>query len=153
MHRIAVLAALALLATIPIRAAADFSGKWEFNPAKSSNIGMMAEMKLTATIKQTSQELHITNLSSFNGREQSSETLFDLTGKPVQNKNPMEAVAETITRWNGKQLVTTWTSPGSVAGTTSVRTETRTLSSDSRTLTVESRRGKQAPMIMVYERR
>jgi hypothetical protein len=138
---------------IPLAAQQDFSGRWEFVPAESRNIGMMGGMKLVATIRQTAQEMIVSNLSSFNGREQSSDIRFDLTGKPVQNKNPMEAVAETISKWDGKELVTTWTSPGSVAGSTSVRVETRVLSSDGKTLTVESRRGKQPPMIMVYERR
>jgi hypothetical protein len=95
----------------------------------------------------------VTNDSSFNGREQSSETRFDLTGKPVSNKNPMEATAETVTKWDGKNLVTTWTSPGSIAGSTSVRTETRSLSADGRTMTVESKRGKQPAMVMVYDRK
>src|SRR5579862_1229981 len=141
------------LIALPMLAQTDFSGKWEFNPSRSQNIGMMAEMKLTATLKQTDQELVITNASVFNGREQTSETRLDLTGKPVPNKNPMEAMADTVTKWDGKILVTTWTSPASIAGSTSVRTETRTLSADGRTMTVESRRGKQPPMVMVYDRK
>jgi hypothetical protein len=142
-----------LFTALPGLAQEDFSGKWEFNAEKSQNIGMMAEMKLTATLKQTSQELVVTNATKFNGREQSSEMRFDLTGKPVPNKNPMEAMAETVSKWDGKILVTKWTSPGSIAGSTSVRTETRSLSADGRTLTVESKRGKQPAMVMVYDRK
>ncbi len=153
MHRIAEFLAVALTVAVPLIAQQDFSGKWEFNAAKSQNIGMMAAMKLIATVKQDSREMVITNVSNFNGREQSSETRLDLTGKPVPNKNPMEAMADTVTKWDGKILVTTWTSPGSIAGSTSVRTETRTLSADGRTMTVESRRGKQPPMVMVYDRK
>ena len=152
MQRIAQLSGAALLLALPMLAQPDFSGKWEFNPSKSRNIGMMAEMKLIATVKQTPQELLVVNVSTFNGREQSSEIRLDLTGKPAPNKNPMEATAETVTRWDGELLVTTWTSPGSIAGSTSVRTETRSLSADG-TMTVESRRGKQAAMVMVYDRR
>ena len=153
MHKIAELAGAALLAVLPILAQQDFSGKWEFSPSRSQNIGMMAEMKLIATVKQTSQELVVTNASTFNGREQSSEMRFDLTGRPTPNKNPMEATAETVTKWDGKLLVTTWTSPGSIAGSTNVRTETRSISADGRTMTVESRRGKQPAMVMVYDRK
>jgi hypothetical protein len=153
MHKIAELTRAALLMALPVLAQQDFSGKWEFNPSKSRNIGMMAEMKLIATVKQILQELAITNVSSFNGREQSSEIRLDLTGKPAPNKNPMEAVAETVTKWDGKLLVTTWTSPGSIAGSTSVRTETRSVSADGRAMTVESRRGKQPAMVMVYDRK
>lgn len=153
MHKIRELAGVALLMALPVLGQQDFSGKWEFNPAKSQNIGMMAAMKLTATVKQTAQDLVVTNVSNFNGREQTSEMRLDLTGKPVPNKNPMEAVAETVTKWDGKTLVTTWTSPGSIAGSTSVRTETRSLSADGHTMTVESRRGKQPAMVMVYDRK
>ena len=144
---------LLLAAALPILAQSDFFGSWEFNPSKSQNIGMMAQMKLLSTVKQTKQELIITSVSTFNGREQTNETRFDLTGKPVANKNPMEATAETVTKWDGNKLVTTWTSPGSIAGTNSVRTETRSLSADGRTMTVESSRGKGPAMVMVYDRK
>lgn len=147
-----VIAAMAL-AALPILAEQDFSGKWEFNPSKSQNIGMMAEMRLVSTVKQTQQELAISDASTFNGREQINQIRLDLTGKTVPNKNPMEATAETVTKWDGNKLVTTWTSPGSVAGTKTVRTETRFLSVDGRTMTVESSRGKGPAMVMVYDRR
>jgi hypothetical protein len=152
MNRTIVPACVVIAAAMPLFAQQDFSGKWDFNAAKSRNIGMMAQMKLTATVTQTRQQLHITNASIFNGQQQTSETVFDLTGKPMPNKNPMEAEAETITRWDGGKLVTTWTSPGSIAGSTSVRTETRYLSPDGRTMTVESSRGKRPSMVMVYDR-
>ncbi|HLK21231.1 MAG TPA: hypothetical protein VKT81_19910 [Bryobacteraceae bacterium] len=131
----------------------DFSGTWEFNPSKSQNIGMMAEMKLTSTVKQSKRELIITDVSTFNGRQQTNQTRLDLTGKPVPNQTPMEAKAETVTNWDGDRLVTTWTSPGSIAGTTSVRTETRSLSEDRKTMTVESSRRKGPAMVMVYDRK
>jgi hypothetical protein len=131
----------------------DFSGKWEFNPSLSKNIGMMAQMKLTAKVKQTSDKLIVTSSTAFNGNFQESDLRLDLTGKTVQNRNPMEALADTVSRWDGKKLVTTWTSPGSVAGTTSVRIETRFLSDDGHTMTVESKRGNAPAIVMVYERK
>jgi hypothetical protein len=143
----------AILAAHPLCAEQDFSGQWEFNPSKSQNIGMMAQMKLLTTVKQTKREVIITDFSTFNGKEQTNETRFDLTGKPVPNKNPMEATAETVTKWDGDKLVTTWTSPGSIAGTNSIRTETRSLSPDRRSMTVESSRGKGPAMVMVYDRK
>ena len=152
MNRIIVLAAMAALASLPAAAQQDFSGKWLFNASKSQNIGMMAEMKLVATVKQSDDLLIITNQTVFNGKETSSEIRLDLTGKPVPNQSPMEAPAETVTRWDGKKLVTTWTSPGSVAGSTSVRTEVRYLSPDGKVLTVESGRGKRPSLVMVYDR-
>jgi hypothetical protein len=147
------LVSVALLTSLPLLAQADFSGKWELNTTKSKNIGMMSQMKLISTITQTAEELVVSNATTFNGKESESEIRLDLTGKPVPNKNPMEAPAETITKWQGKALVTTWTSPGSIAGTKSVRTEKRILSPDNQVLTVESSRGTSPPIVMVYDRR
>jgi hypothetical protein len=131
----------------------NFSGTWEFSPAKSKNVGMMSEMKITATVRQGAGELVITNASVLNGEKQTFETRLDLSGKTVVNETPMGARAETVTKWDGKRLVTTWTSAGSVAGTQTVRTETRSLSDDGKTLSVESSRAKAAPMVMIYERK
>ncbi len=138
---------------MPLLADSNFVGKWELNTSRSKNIGMMAQMKLTATVEQTASELIIRNVSVFDGREQTSELKFDLTGKPVPNKSPMEATAETVSKWEGERLVTTWTSEGSVAGSKSVRTETRYLSDGGRTLIMESQRGQSPAMVMVYDRK
>ncbi len=146
------LGAIAIVASTAAWGQQSFAGKWVFNAAKSQNIGMMSEMKLVASVKQTSDTLLITNTSVFNGQGQTSETRLDLNGKPVKNKNPMEAEADTVTKWDGNKLVTTWTSPGSVAGSTSVRTEIRFLSADGKVMTVESSRGKRPSMVMVYDR-
>jgi hypothetical protein len=152
MKSIRVLGAIAFMAATTAWAQQNFSGKWVLNVTKSQNIGMMSEMKLVASVKQTSDTLLITNTSVFNGQQQIGETRLDLNGKPVKNKNPMEAEADTVTRWEGDKLVTTWTSPGSVAGSTSVRTETRSLSTDGKVMTVESSRAKRPSMVMVYDR-
>jgi hypothetical protein len=152
MNGIRVLIGTALLA-MPILAQPSFSGKWELNAAQSKNIGMMAQMKLISIVKQTHDEMAITNVSTLDGKEQTSEFRFDLTGKSVPNKAPMEAPAETVTKWDGNRLVTTWTSPGSVAGTKTVRTETRSLSDDGRTMTVEGKRGQSPAIVMVYDRK
>jgi hypothetical protein len=152
MNKVSVLLCLAGIMTLPAFAQADLSGKWELNAAKSKNIGMMSQMKLIATIQQTAGLAVISNATTFNGQDSTSEIRLDLMGKTVLNKNPMEAEAETVTKWRGKVLVTTWTSPGSVAGTKSVRTETRSLSPDGRILTVESSRGSSPPIVMVYDK-
>jgi hypothetical protein len=152
MSGIRVFIGVALLA-MPMLAQPSFSGKWEFNVAQSKNVGMMAQMKLTSTVQQTCDEMIITNVSVLDGKEQASELRFDLTGKPAPNKAPMEAPAETVTKWDGNRMVTTWTSAGSVAGTKTVRTETRSLSDDGRTMTVESRRGQSRAIVMVYDRK
>ena len=90
MNGIRVLIGAALLA-MPILAQPSFSGKWELNAAQSKNIGMMAQMKLISIVKPTHDEMAITNVSMLDGKEQTSEFRFDLTGKSVPNKAPMEA--------------------------------------------------------------
>src|SRR5580765_5110202 len=52
----------------------DFSGAWELNPDKSKNIGMMAQMKMTQTIQQTDSSLDITIHTTFQGRDDDSQT-------------------------------------------------------------------------------
>lgn len=131
----------------------DFSGEWQLVPAKSKNIGMMAQMKITDKVRQSANTLVITSMSVLNDMEMTSEIRFDLTGKPVENTMPMSPKAETVSRWEDSRLVTTWTTPGSAAGTKNVRVETRSLSADGKTMTVESAREKGATMVMVYERK
>jgi hypothetical protein len=154
MNAIRVFLGVAFVVALHAAAQVKFDGKWEFNPSLSKNVGMMAQMKLRSTVKQSGDEMVITSVSSFSGSgEQTSELRFDLTGKPITNKAPMEAPADTVTKWDGNRLITTWTSEGSVAGTKSVRTETRSLSDDARTMTVESKRGSSSAIVMVYERK
>jgi len=137
----------------PAAAPTDFSGVWEFNPAKSKNLGMMSNLRLTSTIKQTDTMLIISEASVFNGQEQKNEVRYDLTGKAVSNERPMSGRNETVSKWAGDKLVTTWTGEGAIAGTKVVRTETISLSADGKTLTVESVRGSNPPLVMVYDRK
>jgi hypothetical protein len=132
----------------------DFSGLWEFNPAKSQNVGMMAQMKMTTTIKQSASALDAETHASMQGGMDNVSTIhLDLNGKTVSNDMPMSGSSDTVTKWDGKKLVTTWTSQGAVAGSTTVRTETRALSADGKILTVESVRGTNPPLVMVYEKK
>jgi hypothetical protein len=131
----------------------DFSGSWTFSPQKSKNIGMMSEMKMTQTIEQSSSLLDVTSDTTFQGNNQQTKTQYDLTGRPANNDSPMAGPSETVSKWDGDKLVTTWTSKGAVAGTQSVRTETRSLSPDGRTMTVESSRGSNPPVVMLFEKK
>jgi len=131
----------------------EFSGTWIFNPDKSQNIGMMSQMKITQTIEQSSMSLDITSDATFQGSNQQTKTHYDLTGKPVTNDSPMAGPSETVSKWDADKLVTTWTSKGAVAGTTTVRTETLSLSLDGKTMTVESVRGSNSPAVMVFDRK
>jgi len=131
----------------------DFSGAWQFNAEKSKNIGMMAQMKMEQTVQQSNSSLDITTHTKFQGREEESKTHLDLTGKPATNESPMGGPSETVTKWDGGKLVSLWTSESAVAGGPKVvRTETRSLSADGKTMTVESVRGSNPAVVMVFEK-
>jgi hypothetical protein len=134
-------------------APADFSGVWEFNPAKSQNVGMMAQMKMTVTIQQSDSALDLNAHSTLQGQDYDTKNHYDLAGKPVSNEAPMTGISETVSKWEGKKLVTTWTGQGAVAGSKVVRTETRSLSADGRTMTVESARGNNPALVMIFEKK
>ena len=131
----------------------DFSGTWNFVPEKSKNVGMMSAMKMTQTIDQSASSLDVTSDTTFQGNNQQSKTHYDLTGKPAVNDSPMAGPSETVSKWDGEKVVTTWTSKGAVAGTNTVRTETRSLSPDGTTMLVESARGSNSPIVMVFEKK
>ena len=132
----------------------DFSGSWQFNVEKSKNIGMMAQMKMIQTVEQSNSSLDITTHTKFQGRDEESKTHLDLTGKPATNESPMGGPSETVTKWDGGKLVSVWTSESAVAGGPKVvRTETRSLSADGKTMTVESVRGSNPAVVMVFEKK
>ena len=145
---------IGLVSFAPFRAKhPDFSGTWTLSPEKSKNIGMMSEMKMTQTIEQSSSLLDVTSDTTYQGNNQQTKTQYDLTGRPANNDSPMAGPSETVSKWDGDKLVTTWTSKGAVAGTQTVRTETRSLSPDGRTMTVESSRGSNPPVVMLFEKK
>ena len=141
--------ALPMLAATPT----DFSGVWQFNAAKTKNIGMMSEMTIAATVTQSPSMLTVTYESTFGDRKDKNEHRFDLNGKPVANVSQMAGPSETVTHWAENELVTVRTSEGAVAGTKVTRTETWALSPDKTTLTVTSQRGTAAPVVVVYDKR
>ena len=133
---------------------ANFSGSWEFNPEKSKNIGMMSQMKMIQSIEQSETTLDVSTHTTFQGKDDESKTHYDLTGKPASNESPMSGPAETVTKWQAGKLVTTWTSESAVAGGPKVvRTETRSLSADGKTMTLESVRGSTPALVMVFEKK
>jgi hypothetical protein len=143
------------LASLPAFAAThpNFSGIWTFKAHKSRNIGMMSEMEMTQTIEQSPSALDVTSDTIFQGNSQQMKTHYDLTGNPATNESPMAGPSETVSKWNGEKLVTIWTSNGAVAGSKTVRTETRSLAPDGKTMTLESVRGSNAPVVMVFEKK
>jgi hypothetical protein len=131
----------------------DFSGTWVFNAGKSKNIGMMASAEYTSTITQTAKVLTVSDTTVFSGQKQTHETRYDLTGATVPNDSPMGEKSQTSSHWAGNKLVTTWETEGAVAGTKVVRTETRYLSDDGKTLFLESARAGKEPMVIVFEKK
>ena len=131
----------------------DFSGAWEFNPEKSKNVGMMAQMKLLLTVQQSDSALDVTGHSTYQGKDEERKTHYDLTGAPATNESPMGGANETVSKWDANKLITTWTGQSAVAGQSVARTETRSLSPDGRTMTVESVRGSSPPLVMVFEKK
>lgn len=149
---------LALLCLTAMMATAaettNFSGTWQFSPGKSKNVGMMSQMAMTETIDQSNAAFDVTTHTTFQGKDDESKTHYDLTGNASTNQSPMGGPAETVSKWEAGKLVTTWTSESAVAGGPKVvRTETRSLSSDKKTMTVESVRGSNPPLVMVFEKK
>jgi len=142
------LATAALAAGTP-----DFSGTWVLNNQKGRNLGMVAAVKETVVITQTADEFTADFTSTFNENTSKRQLNYDLTGKPVQNEDAMGSKSETVAKWDGDKLFVTWTGEGAVAGTKVVKTETRSLSADGKTMTVVSGRPNREPMELVYEKK
>jgi PadR family transcriptional regulator len=143
---------LVFVAVVSAQSLPNFSGRWVLNTAKGKNLGMMTALKDTVTISQTTKELVIHDTSSFQGRDNTRELRYDLTGKAVANDGPMGDHNETVAKWVDGKIVATWTRDGAVAGTKSVMTETRSLSADGKTMTLESVRGESPAVVMVFEK-
>jgi hypothetical protein len=131
----------------------NFAGKWELVPAESTNLGMMAAVKLDLQIAQTANTLAIKETSVFQGKATERVVGYDLNGKPIVNQGPMGDSSETIAHWEDGKLVVTWTSNGTLPGTRLTRTETRWLSADGRTMSVQMARGEGPAVIMVFDRK
>ena len=135
------------------QSAPDFGGTWVLNTAKGKNLPMGGAVQETVVAAQTPAKLTLDISATFQGNTTRRQVSYDLTGKPAQNESAMGDKSETVAKWDGAKLVVTWTSAGAIAGTTNVRTETRWLSADGRTMNVTSQRGTNPPTEMVYEKK
>ncbi len=141
---------LTSVAAIASDATPDFSGSWKLDTTRGENLGMMSAMQQSAVISQSKSALTIKETSDFQGQKSAREVRYDLTGAPAKNSGAMGGEAETVAKWDGGKLVVTWTTEGAVAGTKNVRTETRSLSADGKTMTVVSARGTGKSVVLVY---
>lgn len=147
------LAAVVLATTAMAQSAPDFSGTWVLNNTKGKNLGMVAAVQETVVSTQTADKLTLDIAATFQGNTTTRQVNYDLKGAPVPNEGAMGDRAETVASWDGSKLVVTWTTEGAIAGTKTVKTETRSLSADGKTMTVVNQRGSNEPMELVYEKK
>jgi len=150
MKKLFMSACLLALAATAADANPDFTGTWALDATRGENLGMMASLQQVVEITQSKTALTMKEATDFQGQKSSREVRYDLTGAPVRNPGSMGGEAETSAKWAGSRLVVTWTTEGAVAGTKNERTETRSLSADGRTMTVESVRRTGKAVVMVY---
>ena len=148
------LAALLLASGAALAGTPDFSGNWTLNTDKGLNLGMVKAVSETVAVKQTPEKLTLDFSTKFMMKTTQRQVNYDLTGKTeIPNEGPMGDKAQTLAKWDGGKLVVTWTTEGAVAGTKTVKTETRTLSADGKTMTVRTERAGKDPMELVYEKK
>ena len=150
MKKLLISACLLALAATAADANPDFTGTWALDATRGENLGMMASLQQVVEITQSKTALTMKEATDFQGQKSSREVRYDLTGAPVRNPGSMGGEAETRAGWADGKLVVTWTTDGAVAGTKNLRTETRSLSADGRTMTVVSTRGAGKAVVMVY---
>lgn len=152
MRTILAILAFAVAGVTSAQEAVDFSGTWVLNVKKGENLGMVAAIQETLVVAQTGEEIKIDFTDVFQGNTTTRQVTYDLSGNPAENFAAMGDRSETVSKWVDADLVTTWTSEGAIAGTTVVRTETRTLMEDGQVMTVATARGEQPAMVLVYEK-
>jgi len=151
MHFIRTATCLIVVAATAVAAEpADFSGTWRMNPDKGENLGMAAAVKQTLVITQTPEEFNQNFTNIFAGNTSTREVRYDMSGTPVTNFATMGAESETVARWEDNKLIAIWTSDGMFGEV--VKTETRWLSEDGNTMSVETARENRDPLLMVYDR-
>lgn len=152
-YTLTVLAGILLCATVMAAGSPNFSGTWVLDTSKGKNLPMGGAIQETDVIKQSPAQLVIEVAATFQGNTTNRTVNYDLTGKPVPNRGAMGDPAETVAKWQDAALVVTWTSEGAVAGSKVVKTETRKLSTDGKTMTVMSVRGTSPPIEYVFEKK
>lgn len=146
------LLAIAICGSVMAAGTLPLTGTWIFKADKSKGVGMMSAVAITAVITQTGSLIKVQETSVSQGQPQTHESTFDTAGDTKTNISPMGDTARTISHLVDGKLVTTWTGPGAVSGTTNVQTETRSVSADGKTMSVEWSRNGKPGMVMVFDR-
>lgn len=142
----------ASLSVAAVAGNADFSGTWKLNTDKGENLGMVKAVTETVTIRQTPAEIVMEFTSKFMLQTTKRQVRYDLAGAPVPNEGAMGDKATTTAAWADGKLVVTWAAEGAIPGTQNIKTETRSLSADGKTMTVTNERKGKPAMVMVYDR-
>jgi len=125
----------------------DFSGRWETNVAKS-DFGRMPAPKLlvdviehkepTLVISNTTEDGRGTMTSSIKLTTDNRENINVVNGNEFRSK----------THWDGDRLIIQVTGDRGLS-----MTEVRSLSADGKTMSVESARGANPPLVIVFDKR
>jgi hypothetical protein len=146
------LIAIALCASAVAAGTPSFTGTWIFKADKSQGVGMMSAVAITAVVTQAGSLIKVQETSVSRGQTQTHDSTYDAGGNAKTNISPMGDTASTVSHLVDGKLVTTWTAPGAVSGTTNVQTETRSVSADGKIMSVEFSRNGKPGMVMVFER-
>lgn len=135
-----------------LHAEADFSGNWVLNSGKGENLGMVAAVDQTLVVTQTGTQLKLDYTNIFQGAKSKRVVTLDLTGAEVDNPAAMGDPSKTVSKWDGRNLVTTWSTEGAIPGTSVTRIETISLVDDGDSMSITTKRENRPTMILVYDK-
>lgn len=116
-------------------AAPNFTGAWRLNPSKSAYGKVPAPATMVRTILQDGDSLSMTTLQKGAQGEVTTNLKYTLDGKPSTNTTST-GESKSIARWDQGHIVIETTR--SVQGADLKQIETWDLSTDGKTLTIES---------------
>ena len=134
------------------QAATDFSGTWELNSKKGENLGMVAAVDQVLVVTQVETQLTLDYTNVFAFVESKRLVTLDLTGVATENPAAMGDPSQTVSAWEGADLVTTWSTEGAIPDTSVTRIETIALGEDGATMSISTERENKPTMILVYEK-
>jgi hypothetical protein len=130
-----ILSFLAVNAALHAVAAPNFTGAWKLNLSRSAYGQFPAPASMVRTILQDGNSLSMTTLQKGAQGEVTTNLKYTLDGKPVTNTTGT-GDSKSIARWDAAHLVIE--TSRTVQGAELKSTETWDLSSDGRSLTIET---------------
>jgi hypothetical protein len=120
---------------LPLAAAPNFTGAWRLNPSKSAYGKVPAPSTMVRTILQDGNSLSMTTLQKGQQGEVTTDLKYTLDGKPSTNTTAT-GESKSIARWDAGHIVIETTR--TVQGADLKQVETWDLSTDGKTLTIET---------------